>query len=55
MVAGVLLDILSITITETITKRKQKKIDKSVGMIVYRELYWGAFSRTLPEEVDQKK
>jgi HSP20 family protein len=60
MVAGVLPDNLSITITrDMITIRGKREENKSIGSENYfvQELYWGSFSRTisLPEEVDPEE
>lgn len=60
MVAGVQPDNLSITINrDTITIRGNREENQSISGDDYfiRELYWGAFSRTisLPEEVDPEE
>lgn len=60
MVAGVLPDNLSITITrDMITIRGKREENRSITDDNYfvQELYWGAFSRTisLPEEIDPEE
>jgi HSP20 family protein len=60
MIAGVLPDNLSITITrDMITIRGKREENRSISSENYfvQELYWGSFSRTisLPEEVDPEE
>ncbi|MES2930157.1 MAG: Hsp20/alpha crystallin family protein [Patescibacteria group bacterium] len=60
MIAGVLPDNLSITITrDMITIRGKREENRSINNENYfvQELYWGSFSRTiaLPEEVDPEE
>jgi len=57
MVAGVKPEDLDVTITrDSVTIRGRREEDRTVSSEDYyhRELYWGAFSRTisLPEEID---
>ena len=57
MVAGVKPDDLDVSITrDSVTIRGTRGDDRTVAgdEYIYRELYWGAFARTidLPEEVD---
>ena len=57
LVAGVRPDDIEIAITRdmvTIRGRRVEQKDVSEDTFIYRELYWGAFSRTvvLPAEVD---
>ncbi len=57
MVAGVKPDDLDVSITrDSVTIRGERREDRTVseGDYIHKELYWGAFSRTidLPKEVD---
>lgn len=57
MVAGVKPDDLDVTITrDSVTIRGRRAEDRTVADsdYIHKELYWGAFSRTipLPEEID---
>ncbi len=57
MVAGVKPEDLDVSISrDTITIRGRREEDRNLSNVdyIHRELYWGAFSRTvvLPEEID---